>query len=212
MKTSRQRVLDYIEQHRVATIADISRAMQMTPANARHHVSILEDQGLVEVIGKRAGPGRGRPSNLYGIAEQAVGNNLSRLAGALLDELLADRTPAEVQVGIERLAARLVDDLCLERGESKPAGNLTQRLYSAVQCLNEMRYQSRWEARAEGPRLILEHCPYAAILEQHPELCRMDEALIEDLVGNPVRLSARLVRDARGNPHCIFLMGEKGDR
>jgi predicted ArsR family transcriptional regulator len=64
--------------------------------------------------------------------------------------------------------------------------------------MSEMNYQARWEAGAEGPRLILGQCPYTAIIEKHPELCKMDAAMLTDLLGRNVELRTKL------SPFCVF--------
>ena len=191
MKTSRQRVLEYIRSRKVIGVAELSRVLKMTPANARHHLSILQQQGLVQVVGQTAPEGKGRPAKLFSLTEQVLSHNLDRVAAAALDELLVGLEPIELEQAIGRLALRL--SRVLQSGDHKdeeafpvespgarPAGrSLTQAILYAVQHLNELHYQARWEAHAESPRLILGHCPYAAILADHPELCRMDARLLE---------------------------------
>ena len=136
----------------------------MTPANARHHLGILAADGRVEVISQRQG-GRGRPEKVYRLAGTLVGDNLSALADALLTE-------AGTMVKMEAVGKRIA-------GGSAASGQpLMRRLASTVERLNAMHYQARWEAGAEGPRVILGHCPYAKLIENHPLLCQMDSALL----------------------------------
>lgn len=208
MKTSRQRLLDYIQAHRAVTILELSRALRMTPANARHHLSVLQEQGLVQIVGRRRAAGKGRPAAIYGLSQQTQGHGLRALSGALLDELAgaqANPGPAE---RLHRVARRLAGD-SLHRGGAGGA-SLSQRLVRSVQRLNELSYQARWEAHANAPRLILGYCPYADILHDHPELCQMDAALLEALAGAPVEQIARLAPDLQGLPHCIFVIGKTG--
>jgi predicted ArsR family transcriptional regulator len=62
VKTSRQKILDYFRMHPIASAGELSRAMLMTPANARHHLNILVEQGALVQVGERApAKGRGRP-------------------------------------------------------------------------------------------------------------------------------------------------------
>lgn len=215
MKTARQQVLDTVRTQRIVTAAEISRAMQMTQANARHHLNKLAEQGLVAVVGLRSSPGKGRPEKLYGLSVQAAENNLNWLAGALLDELMGEeinltgkgtsRRPAQ------RLAQRLLNDAqqALDGNFEPDALNkyhLTQRLYQAVRVLNHYHYQARWEAHAFAPHLILGQCPYAAVIEGHPELCSMDQLVIERLAGMPAEQTAKRQPDNRGLRQCIFVM------
>ncbi|HEU4743875.1 MAG TPA: hypothetical protein VFS61_01520, partial [Anaerolineales bacterium] len=75
-----------------------------------------------------------------------------------------------------------------------------------VEKMNGMNYHARWEAGAEGPRIIFTHCPYAAILEKHPELCKMDEAMLKDLMGQPARQTLKTGNE--GSSVCVFVMGK----
>lgn len=189
--TTRQKILDYLNRNRTVSSREIARALHMTPANARHHLGILAADGRVEVINQRQ-VGRGRPEKVYHLAGTLLGDNLSALADALLAE-------AAGKVELEALGKRIA-------GESDTVGQpLMHRLASTVNRLNEMHYQSRWEAGAEGPRIVLGHCPYAAVIEKHPELCQMDAALLERLLSGKVNQFAKLEIGAGGMPYCAFV-------
>lgn len=69
-----------------------------------------------------------------------------------------------------------------------------------------MHYQARWEAGAEGPRVILGHCPYVGLVEQHPQLCQMDASLLVELLDGDVRQTAKLEVGAGGKPFCAFVL------
>jgi predicted ArsR family transcriptional regulator len=198
MKTTRQTILDYLERNQICSTQEISLALSMTPANARHHLSTLLRQGVVKLAGRQPTTQRGRPTMLYTLAAKANQHNLDQLASALLNELL-EGLPPEQKLTVFRHIARRISDA--SAADTTP---MTQRLYSAINRLNQMHYQSRWEARAGGPRLILGHCPYAAVLQDHPELCQMDAYLIESLSGKPVIQIEKLAQDSRGTRFCIF--------
>ena len=200
MKTSRQRLIEYLRLKQVASASDISQALQMTAANARHHLSTLESEGIVEIVDYRR-KGHGRPIQVYGLTQELGRHNLGGLASALLLELLEGRSPAEQQETLHRIATRIHGE-----GEA-PAGNLTQRFTHAVRHLNEMNYQARWEAHATSPRMILAHCPFAAILPEHPELCQLDAYLLERMLGLSVEQTAKRERNVQGGMHCIFKTG-----
>jgi predicted ArsR family transcriptional regulator len=67
-----------------------------------------------------------------------------------------------------------------------------------------MNYHARWEAGSQGPRLIFGHCPYAALIGKHPELCRMDAALLEKLMGEAVTQMFKIGRE--GSSVCVFVL------
>jgi predicted ArsR family transcriptional regulator len=211
MKTARQQVLNTVRSQRIVTASEISRTMQMTQANARHHLNVLVEQGLVAVVGLRPVQGKGRPEKLYGLSMQAAGHNLNWLAGALLDVLMEREVDSPDETAPEHLAKRLLSDAeqaLPEEFELKDLQkyHLTQRLFQAVQIFNHYYYEAHWEAHASAPHFILGQCPYAAIIDRHPELCIMDRLAVERLAGMPVEQTAKRQPDNRGLRQCIFIM------
>ena len=87
--------------------------------------------------------------------------------------------------------------------------NLTRRLFRTTEILNQHHYQARWEARPEAPRLVLGHCPFSAILKEHPELCKLDAYLIEHFTGTSVEQTAKLAKDPSGLRFCMFRIGKE---
>ena len=199
--------MDYVQTHQPASAVEIGLAMHMTASNARHHLAILEEQGLVEVFGQRTPKGKGRPTNLYSLSEKVRGQNLDKLAHAVLQELLQG-LPQQEQGGVlQRIADRMTEGTPSETAR-KINRTLTRRLNDTIRFLNDQNYLARWEAHAESPHLIFGNCPYAVILADHPELCQLDVHLLERLLASPVELIARLEPDSRGAPHCIFMLGK----
>ena len=190
--TTRQKILDYLKRNRTVSSREIARVLRMTPANARHHLGILAADGRVEAISKRQRD-RGRPEKVYRLAGTLVGDNLSVLADALLAE-------AGEGVEIEAVGIRIA-------GENVITGQpLMRRLTSTIKRLNMMHYQARWEAGAEGPHVILGHCPYSAVIGHHPKLCKMDAALLAELLGEEVEQIAKLEVGAGDKPFCAFVL------
>ena len=196
MDTTRQRILQQISSKHSLSASELSLTLGTTPANIRHHLAILLKEGAIEILEQRPGAGRGRPTRLYALAQQARAHNLDKLADALLLELLEGLQPEERLSALGRIAGRL--------GKQSGGGNLTQRLNACVRLLNEMNYQARWEARSSGPRLVFGHCPYAMILSQHPELCQVDASMLEAVLDTHVVQTARLVPARQGGKVCIF--------
>ncbi len=192
MTTARQKVIAYLNKSHTASAREISRALKMSAATVRHHLRVLTSDGRLEMRSVRGRGGRGRPEKVYSLPRAALGDNLSALSEALLTE-------AGPSVPVEALAKHLAGESSFE---SQP---LAKRLNLTVEKLNQMNYHARWEAGSEGPRLIFSHCPYASIIEKHPELCRMDEAMIQQWIGQPVTQIFKAGKE--GSSVCIFAMG-----
>lgn len=204
------RIFNYIEQKRTATTADISHVFQMSPANVRHHLSILIDQGLIEGIRKKPGEGKGRPAWIYTPARRLAGQNLGLLASTLLNLVKEREISNRYEQIISDLAFRMekkMEEIYMgSEGLHLPISNLTNRLNQLIQVLNHFHYVARWEAHPENPQLILGNCPYAEIIEEHPELCMMDAGLIQSKLGVPVTITQKRIPDSSGLPFCRFLI------
>ena len=200
MTTARQKVLAYLKKNRLASAQEVARALHVTPANARHHLRILAADGRVTVV-SAGGEGRGRPVKLYGLSAALAGDNLPGLLGSVLDEWLGGLSPSKREQALRSLAGRLAG--------SPPAevGSLMRRLAWTVERLNQLRYPSRWEAGAEGPRLLFERCPYAKVIAAHPELCTMDTALLELLLERPILQVQRNETAVQGLCPFVFQVG-----
>jgi predicted ArsR family transcriptional regulator len=192
MVTARQKVLNYFTKIRTASAREIARSLKMSPAAVRHHLRVLTADGRLELSFVRGREERGRPEKVYSLPRSSLGDNLAALADAVLLE-------AGMTVQMEALAKHLA-------GESSFSGQpIARRLNSSIEKLNKMNYHARWEAGPQGPRLIFGHCPYAALIGKHPELCKMDEALLEQLMGDSVTQMFKIGKE--GSSLCVFALG-----
>ena len=192
MTTARQKVLTYLNKSRTASAREIARSLKMSAATVRHHLRVLAADGRLELSSVRGRDGRGRPEKIYSLPRAALGTNLAALSEALLAE-------AGSGIRMESLAKQLAK---VDTFAGQP---LAKRLNLTVERTNGMNYHARWEAGSEGPRVVFSHCPYAAIIEKHPELCKMDEALLKDLVGQPARQILKTGKE--GSSVCVFVVG-----
>ena len=192
MTTARQKVLTYLTKSRTASVRDVSRALKMSAPTVRHHLRVLVSDGRLEMNSVRGRDGRGRPEKMFSLPPAALGDNLSGLADALLSEAGSGFSP-------EALTKHLA-------GQANFAGQpVAKQLNLVVEKLNQMNYHARWEAGAEGPRIIFGHCPYAAIIAKHPKLCKMDESLLKELMGRPALQTSKIGAD--GSLLCMFTLG-----
>ena len=191
MQQTRQHILGYLDQRGSASARQLALAFGMTAANLRRHLSILQSRNLVAAVGYHPALGRGRPEQVYALISSG-GNNLESLTRALLHSMSAE----------DQKLKQLAKDML---GSTKPvSGQLTQRLVTAVRRLEPLGYTPRWEARPQGPQMVLGRCPYAEIIADHPELCRMDAHLLQVLLAVQVEQTAKLQPGPQRVPQCIF--------
>jgi len=200
---TRQRIVHILEQRETASARELSRLLKVTPSNIRHHISVLIEQGSVKIVGYKENLSRGRPSAVYSLVQPTLRDNLDTLSRVLLQRLQEDPSPSSQEDVLRWLAQRMADIF------PKIVHNPTQRLYSAIQTLNQLNYHAKWEAHADSPRIMFGHCPYAAILDDHPEMCQVDAYLVECLTGDPSKLIAKRALTLDGHRQCVFRISKK---
>lgn len=198
MKSTRQRLLEIIENRPGATAAELSRALQLTQADIRHHLSNMVEEGLIVTSGTQRSGRRGRPARRFSLAVSTYQDNFDLLSRAFLVTAFETFPATDRSTFLNRVADHLVSG-------NPTSGPLSQRLVQAVSQLNELGYQARWEAHAEAPQIIFERCPFATLRPQHPELCQIDIMQLESLSAEPVD-------QTESNAHlddgiCLFFIG-----
>jgi predicted ArsR family transcriptional regulator len=200
---TRKQIVHILEQRETASARELSRLLDVTPSNIRHHLSILIEQGSVKIAGYKESRSRGRPSAIFTLIQPTLKDNLDLLSSILLQSISEELSSGSQENKLRWLAQRL----CAEFPQ--PVKNPTQNLYAAIQTLNSLNYHARWEAHVDSPRIMFKHCPYARILEDHPEMCQVDGYLVESLTGVPSRLIAKRTLAPDGNRYCIFRITKK---
>ncbi len=200
MHKTRRRILDYLQVNHSATCLDMSRSFGHTPANVRHHLRILEESGRLSPIGKRLAEGRGRPETLYALIGQDQNSAAIKLAAQLLEQQQARLSKSELQRAIQEIA-RALFEIPVGAG-----GSLTQRIVSIMQRFEALDYQPNWEATSKGPSIHLMQCPYASIIDDHPSLCQIDAAALEQALGQEVVQVRKLESNEEGLRLCTFAL------
>jgi predicted ArsR family transcriptional regulator len=211
MKSTRLRLLDYLRAHPDSTAADLAHGLRLTHADVRYHLNMLLAEGVVVETGRRI-RGRGRPARTLRLASAVNPQRLDLLAKALLAENLAGISRAEKDAFLRRISSRLAElaQPSGRRGKSNSSRlqSLATRLVDCVARLNDLGYRARWEAHADSPRLILEHCPFSTLYPEHPDLERLDAILLETLLGTPVRLLP-VQEKGFGDVHAVFAIVDR---
>lgn len=197
MRSTRGRVLRALRRG-AGTIPELATSMGLTDNAVRAHLSNLERDGMVERVGRRR-DGVGQPAVLYALTAEGEAffpkayEAVLEHTLAVLSRELGGRRAALLLRAAGRRAAEGVPH---PRGD----GDLEARLGVARGALEELGAVLDVRDAPEGPRLEGMSCPLAGIVREHPEACKVVEALVEELVGAPVL--ERCERD--GRPRCVF--------
>ncbi len=205
MKSTRIRILEYLQQKQTATTSELSHVVGCTAANIRHHLHILLSEGVIKVAGTRRTHKRGRPVMIYQLEEHAVQSNITAFIDALIEVFIRSQ-PVEKHPTLLRMIAL---QILSTKTEFQIPRTIPGKLIHAIQLLNDLNYKARWEARHHAPVIIFGHCPYRQIVEKHPELCMLDQQILELLIQSNISQAAKLDPDISGLPQCIFNLENK---
>ena len=185
------------------TVEELARALDLTDNGVRAHLAVLERDGIVRQRGSvRRISGGGKPAYLYELTQE--GEDLFPKAyeptlRRLLDILSEQVGPEESEVLLRSVGRRLA-----EEHSTRADG---ARLETAVEVLNELGGLAELEDR-DGSVVIRGYsCPLAGVTPDHPELCRMAEALVGEVAGVSVREHC----DRGERPRCCFEIASAGD-
>jgi predicted ArsR family transcriptional regulator len=199
-KSTRQRILDLLSNQDQINAAEISRAISVTQADVRYHLSRMVEEGLILTAKPKHTGHRGRPARRYTLASKLRRDNFELFTRALLISVRNNTSVEESNKFLQDIAIQIA-------GEVEPGGPLGTRLVQAVDQLNLHNYQARWEAHANAPRVIFDRCPFASLRPEFPELCQLDAELLSNLLDEPV---AQIKSNAHlTDGYCLFNISQK---
>lgn len=207
MHSVRKRILEILKECDGATVAELAARLKMAPVSVRHHLDILQGDNLI-CVAKVARKGNvGRPKQVYGLTPEADShfpNNFATLSSGLVRQLKDVLPPDQVKHAFRTMATEMADEMLSELPEPT-AQSAEEHLDSVVSFLNERGYLAQWEPTdesdddAQGGFLLHKHnCPYIGVSGEHPELCMMDQVLVDELVGCPCKRTRSMVEEG----HC----------
>jgi predicted ArsR family transcriptional regulator len=181
-----------------STVEDLARALDLTDNGVRAHLAVLERDGIVRQRGSlRRRSGGGKPAYVYELTqegEELFPKAYAPTLGRLLDVLSERLGPEESEVLLRSVGHRMVE------GKTAPTDGARARLEAAAGVLNELGGLAELEEQ-DGTLVIRGYgCPLAAVTPDHPEVCRLAEALVAEVAGVPVH--ERCDRSER--PRCRF--------
>jgi predicted ArsR family transcriptional regulator len=203
-ESTRGRMVTLLRRSR-RTIAELARALGLTDNGVRAHLAILERDGVVRQRGSvRRSSGGGKPAYVYELtseAEDLFPKAYAPVLGRLLD-VLAERLGLEESEALLRSVGRR-----LVEGKTVPPDSTRARLEAAADVLSELGGLAELEEQ-DGTLIIRGYgCPLAAVTPDHPEVCRLAEALVAEVAGVPVH--ERCDRSER--PRCCFEVASADD-
>jgi predicted ArsR family transcriptional regulator len=184
------------------TVNELAEDLQLTDNAVRAHLLSLERDGLI----KQSGIHRGtrKPHLAYTLTEEAE-QLFPKAYDALLNQLITALKGRLTLAELESLLREVGRSLADAQGLSVENSQMDRRLKGGLAALEAIGGAARIESD-EGKYVIRsEGCPLAAAVSEHPEVCRLAEALLTQITGLEVREGC----DREGSPRCRFEILEK---
>jgi predicted ArsR family transcriptional regulator len=180
-----------------STVDELARALHLTNNAVRAHLATLERDGLVCQAGMRRGSSK--PAQMYNLtpeAEQIFPKAYGPVLRSLLDALATSLSSPQLMQVIECAGQ------CLAAQWNVPADELRMRLKCAMDIFNQLGGLTELEERAEVSMIRSTTCPLAAIVPDHPEVCRLTQAFLSAIIGAPVEEQCARERAVS----CLFVL------
>lgn len=205
MQESRERITRILKRRGQATVEEMSQELGLTSVTIRHHLAILQKEGLVLPPLPMRHPGPGRPQYVYRLSDAAVSlfpNRYDLLASALIRDMEASLSPAAVEEAVMRIARHIADEAAIPVDAQSP-----ERLEAALRFLQGQGYMTSTERDEAGHLLLhVHHCPYERVARQHSIPCALDRHLISALLGaEPLQVRTM----SSGEQVCTYVLPER---
>jgi predicted ArsR family transcriptional regulator len=117
----------------------------------------------------------------------------------MLSELKASLPSTELRAILQRLATKAAQ----EAPPAVPDQPIEERLDQLTEFLTEQGYNARWEMQDGCFELHACNCPFSGVSDHHPELCAMDQAMMQQLLPTAVRQQSRVMD---GASRCTYVI------
>lgn len=200
MKSTRERILQTLLRRPRATINELADAVGINPISARHHVTNLQVDGLVDAEEERHGVGR--PRLVYFLTENGMERfptRYLRLTTRLLTQM-KETLPISV---VGELFKEVATVLAEEHREQLKGLGMEERLETVKELLATEGFVVEWEKKGSEYHIHEITCPYLQVGQAHPEVCAVDQTLISNMLAVPVHKTQCILS---GAAHCTYVV------
>lgn len=205
MQTTRREIIHYLKKQGQASVKQLAEATGLTQMTMRHHLAVLESEGLVTSQRERCGVGR--PRHVYRLTDKAhdlFPQRYHELAGRLLEGLKESGAEGQISRVLKAMASEMTDDYLDDVREK----SFEERLDLLVEVLEQTGFLASWEREEEKYVLTEYSCPYFLIGQDHPEICQVDWQIITTILERPVERQTCVLH---GHDVCTFHVPDRGE-
>jgi predicted ArsR family transcriptional regulator len=203
IQTRRQEILNILKQQGEATVDELATMLELTPVTVRHHLDILRAEGLVEAPAVRRRHGPGRPQYVYTLTDESASLFPQRydvLANELLDEIKSAMDRDQVRGVFEHIVERRLERAPVLNGDQP----VDEKMDLLVDFLSDRGFIAEWEREDSKWVLYASNCPYQNVAAEHPEICAVDQLMLERMTGTDIHVVRRITEGAYS---CVYEVG-----
>lgn len=199
---TRRTILDLLKRFGPSDAQTLAERLAVSAMAVRQHLYALDDDGFVDHVVERRGPGR--PAKLWRLTSEAAAFFPDGHA-ALGLELIAAMRETFGEAGIDRLvAARAEGQRQDYAARLAPYETLAAKLAALAVIRSEEGYMAAVEAGPDGALLLVEnHCPICAAAAACQGLCRGELELFRAVLGVDVGIE-RVEHIPEGARRCAY--------
>lgn len=200
MNNTREQILNILLQKQRATINDLADEVGIHPISVRHHIAKLESLG--QISSEEIKGSVGRPKRVYFLTQSGMEEFPTRyltLSIRLLEQLKGALPEPMVTKLFQEIASDMVDDHTTQIDLSNL--EFEERLELITKMLESEGFTIEIAPNDGGYEIKGISCPYKHVGEEHPEICMVDQAIIEKVLSIKVDKTSCVLS---GDQFCTY--------
>ena len=179
------------------TVNELAEELELTDNAVRAHLLSHERDGLIQQSGIQRGTRK--PHFAYQLTQEAE-QLFPKAYDALLNQLIAVLKGRLSPLALEEVLREVGRSLAGAQAANRTNGDMEGRIGNALVALEAIGGAARVENENEKLVIRSDGCPLATAVAEHPEVCRLAETLLSEVIGLEVREQC----DRSGPPRCRF--------
>ena len=185
------------------TVNELAEKLGLTDNAVRSQLLSLERDGLIQPAGLQKGTRK--PHFAYELAPEAE-SLFPKVYDAVFSNLVAILKSKLAPAALKETLREVGRTLAPGHPNTTTAGDRDARIQLALKVLKEIGGSPRLEYDRDQLVIRSGACPLSSAVAEHPEVCELAEALVEEIVGSPVNERC----DRSSTPKCCFELARAG--
>jgi predicted ArsR family transcriptional regulator len=201
MNKTRDKILEILLKRQRCTINELAEIVGINPISVRHHIAKLEAQE--KVTSEEEKHGVGRPRRIYFLTNKGMEQFPHRyltLSIRLLEQLKENLPTATVKKLFKEIATDMVNDHTAQLDLSQL--DLSERIVIISKLLQNEGFTIEVSSKENGFQIKETSCPYKHVGVEHPEICLVDETIIEQVLAVDIQKTHCVLS---GDSYCAYL-------